>query len=265
MNNFFPSYIEGISLYGIIMMNLVFLHGLLGTKSDWQKVIENLPHFRCFSLDLPFHGENKAVAVEDFEQTAQCLEEQIQHLIKNEPYILIGYSLGGRIAQYYALQARVKIGHLKAVILEGANLGLQSEQEKQSRLVNDNMWAERFFHEKPETVLEDWYQQPVFSHLNEQQRKALLEKRKANCGANIGHMLLATSLAKQPDFREKVRSSLLPFFYFCGERDQKFRQMAEDNQLDLTIIPDAGHNAHLENPTYFAEKIENIVLKIAQP
>ena len=30
--------------------------------------------------------------------------------------------------------------------------------------------------------------------------------------------------------------------------------MAEDNQLDLTIIPDAGHNAHLENPTYFAEK-----------
>ena len=38
--------------------------------------------------------------------------------------------------------------------------------------------------------------------------------------------------------------------------------MAEDHQLDLTIIPDAGHNAHLENPTYFAEKIENIVLKL---
>ena len=78
-------------------------------------------------------------------------------------------------------------------------------------------------------------------------------------------MLLATSLAKQPDFREKLRSSLLPFFYFCGERDQKFRQMAEDNQLDLTLIPHAGHNAHLENSTCFAEKIENIVLKIAQP
>ena len=248
-----------------IMTNLIFLHGLLGTKSDWQKVIENLPHFRCLSLDLPFHGENKAVAVEDFEQTAQCLEEQIQHLIKNEPYILIGYSLGGRIAEYYALQSQVQRGNLQAVILEGANLGLSSEQEKKSRLVNDNMWAERFSHEKPETVLEDWYQQPVFSHLNEQQRKALIEKRKANCGANIGKMLLATSLAKQPDFREKVRSSLLPFFYFCGERDQKFRQMAEANQLNLTVIPDAGHNAHLENPIYFAKKIENIVLKIAQP
>ena len=63
------------------MMNLVFLHGLLGTKSDWQKVIENLPHFRCLSLDLPFHGENKSVAVDDFEQTAQFLEEQIQYTL----------------------------------------------------------------------------------------------------------------------------------------------------------------------------------------
>jgi 2-succinyl-6-hydroxy-2,4-cyclohexadiene-1-carboxylate synthase len=62
-----------------------------------------------------------------------------------------------------------------------------------------------------------------------------------------------------------VRSSLLPFFYFCGERDQKFCQMAEANQLNLTLIPDAGHNAHLENPIFFAKKIENIVLKIAQP
>ena len=80
-----------------------------------------------------------------------------------------------------------------------------------------------------------------------------MKSEKPIVGPNIGRMLLATSLAKQPDFREKVRSSLLPF-YFCGERDQKFRQMAEDNQLDLTIIPDAGHNAHLENPIYFAKK-----------
>ena len=79
-------------------------------------------------------------------------------------------------------------------------------------------------------------------------------KSESQLWGKYGHMLLATSLAKQPDFREKVRSSLLPFFYFCGELDQKFRQMAEDNQLDLTIIPDAGHNAHLENPIYFAKK-----------
>ena len=91
-----------------------------------------------------------------------------------------------------------------------------------------------------------------------------MKSEKPIAGQILVRLLLATSLAKQPDFREKVRSSLLPFFYFCGERDQKFRQMAEANQLNLTVIPDAGHNAHLENPIYFAKKIENIVLKIAQ-
>jgi len=185
--------------------------------------------------------------------------------VKNEPYFLVGYSLGGRIAMYYVLQAQVESSNLQGVILEGANLGLKTDEEKQIRFQHDFAWSQRFTQESPENVLNDWYQQPVFSHLTEEERQQLVEKRKSNCGENIGKMLMATSLSKQPDFSEKVRLSSLPFFYFCGERDQKFRQMAEDNQLDLTIIPDAGHNAHLENPPYFAEKIENIVLKIAQP
>ena len=50
--------------------------------------------------------------------------------------ILIGYSLGGRIAQYYALHAQVQRGFFftiyKQWFLEGANLGLQSEQENKA-------------------------------------------------------------------------------------------------------------------------------------
>lgn len=246
-------------------MNIIFLHGLLGTRSDWQKVIENLPHFRCISLDLPFHGEAKAVQVADFDETAQYLAQKIQSAVKNEPYFLVGYSLGGRLAMYYALQAEVEKGQLQGVILEGANLGFQTEQEKQARWQNDTHWAMRFINESPEKVLDDWYQQPVFSHLTANERAFLIEKRKANCGANIGEMLLATSLAKQPDFTEKVRSISLPFFYFCGERDQKFQALARSKQLNLTSIPNAGHNSHSENPVFFAKNLENLILKIAQP
>ena len=61
-----------------------------------------------------------------------------------------------------------------------------------------------------------------------------------------------------------MRSRLLPFFIFVVNEIRSFAKWREDHQLDLTIIPDAGHNA-FRNPTYFAEKIENIVLKIAQP
>lgn len=253
------------------MINLIFLHGLLGTKSDWQKVIENLPHFRCIALDLPFHGDARNIEVADFEEAAQYIAQQIQSAVKNEPYFLIGYSLGGRIALYYSLQAQIEKGkkwekgNLKGVVLEGANLGLKTEEEKQTRWQNDAKWAARFMQESPEKVLDDWYQQPVFTHLDANARHALIQKRKDNCGANIGKMLLATSLAKQPNFSEKVRLSSVPFFYFCGERDHKFQTMATRHQLSLSLIPQAGHNSHLENTKFFAKNLENCILKIAQP
>ena len=187
------------------MINIIFLHGLLGTKNDWQKVIENLPHFNCIALDLPFHGQAKDLEVTNFEETAEYLAQQIKSAVKNEPYFLVGYSLGGRIALYYALQAQVERSNLQGVILEGANLGLKTDEEKQARFQQDFAWAQRFIQEPPEKVLNDWYQQPVFSHLTAEERLQLVEKRKSNCGENIGKMLLATSLSKQPDFSEKVR------------------------------------------------------------
>ena len=58
------------------MMNLVFLHGLLGTKSDWQKVIENLPHLRLRGLmAIPAPTDNVAEQEADFSQMEQLFEQ----------------------------------------------------------------------------------------------------------------------------------------------------------------------------------------------
>lgn len=236
-------------------MTLVFLHGLLGTKSDWQKIIENLPHFRCVSLDLPFHGEHKFTEANNFEQCADFISRQIKSAVGNQPYFLVGYSLGGRIALYYALQSQCEKGNLQGLILEGANLGLTCDEARKVRWKNDEFWAQRFITESAESVLNDWYQQPVFAHLNAQQRADLIEKRVTNCGKNIGKMLEATSLAKQPYLGDKVRESTLPVYYLAGEKDQKFRQMAVQEKLNLQLIANAGHNAHLENPVEFSQKL----------
>lgn len=241
------------------MINLIFLHGLLGDKTDWQKVIDKLPHFRCISLDLPYHGSAQHKEITDFEQAAAYLAKQIKSAVENQPYFLVGYSLGGRLASYYALYSQQDKSGLQGLILEGANLGLKDPLEKQQRWQQDQQWAMRFHSETIEKVLQDWYQQPVFAHLTEQQRNQLIHTRSQNKGIQIGKMLLATSLAKQPDFSPKVRSNLLPIYYFVGEKDPKFRQLAEKNQLNPIIIPQAGHNAHKENPTDFAKKISQLI------
>lgn len=54
-------------------------------------------------------------------------------------------------------------------------------------------------------------------------------------------MLLATSACQTTRFSRERQGQVCCHFLFCGERDQKFRQMAEDNQQ--LLIPHAGHNS----------------------
>ncbi|MDG6894714.1 2-succinyl-6-hydroxy-2,4-cyclohexadiene-1-carboxylate synthase [Volucribacter amazonae] len=236
---------------------LVLLHGLLGDKQDWQKLMDFLPHFDCIALDLPFHGTSysaqQLAQAQDFQQVCALLAQHIQAQIQQRPYYLMGYSLGGRLALYAYFAQLLPTHSLQALLLEGVNLGLSDSAQRQQRWQQDQNWAKRFAHQPIQQVLEEWYQQPVFAHLTPQQRQQLIQLRQHNNGQAIARMLTATSLAKQPDFRYKVRCVSLPVFYFCGEKDQKFQQIAKQNQLDLTLIPQAGHNAHQENPQQFAK------------
>ena len=247
---------------------LIFLHGLLGTKADW-KFFKTTPRFSAVALDLPFHGENKHIAINDFADANRFLSEQIRAVALNKPYILMGYSLGGRLALSFALDETLPKGDLRGVILEGANFGLNDDAEKAARWQNDCAWASRFENEPPEIVLNDWYQQAVFAHLSEAQRATLIQTRREHCGANIGAMLRATSLAKQPNFlprliAQQAQGNFPEIYYLVGERDSKFRALAQTLDLPVTIIPNAGHNAHLENPEFFAKNLKNLVFKIAQ-
>lgn len=235
-----------------MVQNLIFLHGFLGSSDDWQAVIKRLAHYHCYSFDLPFHGQNRQ-QIANFAQCAEWLSNTIHHLIGNQPYHLIGYSLGGRLAAYFATQTQFAHHYLQQVCLEGANLGLDTEQEKLQRWQNDTKWAARFATENIETVLEDWYQQAVFSDLTTLQRQQLIAIRKHNNGSDLAKMLSATSLAKQPNLWQQIQTHPQKFHYICGENDKKFKLLAEKHQLNLTLIAKVGHNAHIHQPAAFAD------------
>lgn len=242
---------------------IVFLHGLLGSQQDWQPVIDELqkaelqksPQFQPLTIDLPFHGLSAEVRCRDFVEMRHLLDQTLTHCLGEQPFYLVGYSLGGRVAMDYVLNMPAK--NLLGVVLEGANVGLNREQERQSRQLNDQKWAVRFRQEPIEQVLKDWYQQAVFADLEESKRSFLIEKRRMNSGTRIAEMLEATGLAKQPYYLDllKEAQTIKNILFFIGERDQKFRQMVEQNQFTHQIISQAGHNAHQANPSEFVRKL----------
>ncbi len=105
-------------------------------------------------------------------------------------------------------------------IVEGGNFGLQSESDRQARFDNDSCWAKRFKTEPLACVLNDWYQQLVFSSLNHEQRQTLVAKRSANLGSAVADMLIATSLAKQSYLLPALQQQAVPLYYLCGEKDK---------------------------------------------
>jgi len=240
------------------MPTLVFLHGLLGNGKDWQACTKYLDSFPIITIDLPGHGQSQTITCDGFEHVCQHVTATLDSVLTpNQPIILIGYSMGGRIAMYGVANQLFAQLNLVKVIIEGGNFGLQDNEQRAQRWQNDSGWAERFNCEPIEQVLSDWYQQSVFSSLNHEQRQTLIAKRSDNLGASIGHMLLATSLAKQPSLLPILSCSDIDIHYICGEKDNKFRQLAQRSGLSFCQIAQAGHNVHHEHPKAFAVEIMN--------
>jgi 2-succinyl-6-hydroxy-2,4-cyclohexadiene-1-carboxylate synthase len=246
---------------------VVFLHGLLGSRHDWETIITALsPEYDCISIDLPGHGRSQDIIVSGFSQVQQLIINTLAQYDINQ-IILVGYSLGARVAMQIACQPEPEWCYpLQGLFLESGHTGLASEDED-LRWQHDCAWASRFQQEPLAEVLGDWYQQRVFASLTEVQRTAYIatrscsqdRKASSHAGAQISRMLKATSLAKQDDFLPKLKRLPYPVQVLCGKQDPKFHRLAQQSQLSYQAIEQVGHNIHAELPELFSQLVRQFI------
>lgn len=148
---------------------------------------------------------------------------------------------------------------LSGLVVEDGHPGLQNEQAWFERRLSNGHWTERFCRELLSAVVYDWYQQPVFASLTEQQRQALTALCSQNNGETLAAMLEVTPLAVQPDLREALNALAFPFYYLCGECDSKFRALVQEVAAISHVICNAGHNAHRENSVSVVDSLAQIL------
>lgn len=243
---------------------LVFLHGLLGCGDDWQTVVEQLPEFNRLLIDLPGHGNSTDITASSSHNCCKLIEQTIKQALQQQnnldaPLLIVGYSMGARLAMVSLANHVLSSLNIVGYILEGGHFGLTDSNEKQQRLKHDTEWANRFSKQPIEQVLSSWYRQTVFSSLNDAQRQVLIEKRRHNRGEYIADMLTATSLAKQDYLLPKLTQYSNKLHYVCGENDSKFFQLADSSGLNYSVIKGAGHNSHKEQPKAFAQLVRSQV------
>ena len=82
---------------------LVILHGLFGSKRNWSSIARQLSDtFRVLTIDLRNHGESPWNDIHDYPSMAEDVATLIEKEC-SEPAIILGHSMGGKVAMYLSL------------------------------------------------------------------------------------------------------------------------------------------------------------------
>lgn len=110
---------------------LVLLHGFLSDSRTYYNHIDKYTDIcHVITIDLPGHGEDQSSMDEtwNFDYITTLLD-RILDKYKDKSITLFGYSMGGRVALYYAINGHIPISNL---ILESTSPGIKEEADRKS-------------------------------------------------------------------------------------------------------------------------------------
>ena len=248
--------------------SIVFLHGFLGAGSDWGEIAAPLAEdYFCVCPDLPGHGAN---ITRDFDaqlsipQLALELRALCAALSLSAP-IVVGYSLGGRVA----LAAAVRHPEImQALMLESTSAGLDTEAERQARAATDDARAAVLLADGIAAFMRTWYAAPLFESL--QMRPQLLAKLQAARMCNDARWMSKVVSELSPGRAASVWAELpsvrLRTVLLAGALDVRYTESAQRMCAAMpnavcTVVADAGHNVHLEQPTAYIQALRDYSLQ----
>jgi 2-succinyl-6-hydroxy-2,4-cyclohexadiene-1-carboxylate synthase len=235
---------------------LVALHGFTGGGGDFAPLAEALREWHWVTPDLPGHASDPTlVAAPSDDCTLNSSLEFLDSLIPEmakDPTILLGYSLGGRLALNYALE---RPGRVAAIILIGASPGILDRFERDKRRSEDESLAKKILADGVQVFLNDWQQRPLIatqSRLPMTWQTTMRARREKLRPAGLAASLRGFGQGSIEPVWHRLGELRIPALICAGAEDEKYSLLAKKmaaglSESELLILPKAGHMAHLEN------------------
>jgi 2-succinyl-6-hydroxy-2,4-cyclohexadiene-1-carboxylate synthase len=233
--------------------DLVLLHGFTQTGRSWQPVQHALAaRYRALAPDLPGHGELSERRPASF---AAC--DAYLRVLAEQPIALAGYSMGGRIALHAALSLGARVRRL---VLIGASPGIADPAERAARAAADDALADRIEAIGVESFVREWGVQPLFAGMPRGIAEIAEKDRLRNSATGLAAALRGLGTGVMPSLWERLGELEVPVELLVGERDEKFRAIAERMEpllrdARLHVVAGTGHAVQLEAPDAVAEII----------
>lgn len=234
----------------------MLVHGFTQTGSSMAPLAARLEsRRRVVCVDLPGHGGSTSIS-SDLEHAASLVIDAAA----GEPFDLVGYSLGGRVALHAACQAPA---NLRSTVVISASVGIEDPVAREHRLERDAALADGLLSSGDvEAFLDRWLANPMFATLP--RSRADLEGRKANTAPGLADSLRRCSLGTQRWLLDELGGLDRPLVMLAGARDDPFVAVATATAaacraVTCVVVPGSGHVCHLEQPALTARLIERFL------
>lgn len=239
---------------------IVFIHGLAGSTSTWQMVLETFAEtHQVLALDLPGHGQSDATEPGETDYSISGLARVVGDVMRSlgvSEATLVGHSLGGAVAAQVAVQDPGLVSRL--VLVDSVGLGEEIEP-RLLELVNGppseasaRALLELFFHDDG-FVLDS----------------GVDEYHRAWARPGAGAAIQAVAKGAFNDSSQTVELALdrvkQPLLVVWGGEDrvvpvsQADAARDADGRATVSVLPGVGHVPQIEAAAEFAARVERFV------
>lgn len=235
---------------------LVLAHGFTQTGRLWGPLGDLLArHHELVRVDLPGHAGSSEVRADLVGAGDLLVSAGPDH---PAPFDLLGYSLGARVALHAAL---AHPGRIRRLVLIGATAGIEDERARLRRRQRDDAMADRLDASGDlEGFVRRWLSASMFAGLP----NAGLEERLRNTAAGLASSLRLAGTGTQLPLWDRLSELGLPVLVLVGADDARF--VAAGARLAtllgdgvFSLVPGAGHAAHLAQPSLTARLVEEFL------
>lgn len=243
------------------MRDVLALHGFTGRGSDFGALAAAMPGVRFATPDLPGHGPAPRLPA----GLDACLATIYGAVEKTAgPPVLLGYSMGGRIALHAALATPERFA---ALVLIGASPGLEDPEECATRAQSDRELAARIRRADTASFLTEWDANPLLAgrdRMPEPWRTRSLEARRENRPEGLAASLDGVGTGVLPSLWNRLPEIRIPVLVISGAHDTKFtvignRMAGLIPGARTAVIAAAGHATHLESPEAVAPVLRDFI------
>jgi 2-succinyl-6-hydroxy-2,4-cyclohexadiene-1-carboxylate synthase len=233
----------------------VLLHGFAGTGRVWDPVVARLDaeRYRPLAPDLRGHGSAASRRPVSF---ARCVEDVLG--LSGHPFVLAGYSMGGRVALHVALAAPERVTRL---VLVATTAGIEDPAEREQRRMADDELADETEHGTIDAFAERWTGQQLFADTPPEAARLWRADILENDPSGLAASLRGIGTGMMEPLWDRLGELTMPATVLAGERDAKFRvlgrRLAEAlPRGEFVVVPGAGHGIPREDPAAVAAAIQ---------